>query len=237
MLEILRNLWFRDPNASDIYINDVAVRIRAGILLAVPLFVGLSLYDAVFTPNWVPIVNTATDTYETDWDGSIIYAIEATRRTYDYTLQTTILLFAVFDMLAAMFVMTSRFSITILLSSILAKGCSPIWKPLTPKRYAWSIGATLISLCLIFFNPEIFAGWVNSIFGSELLPTTENYMPIWIPNTLIWVCISFMWMETVLGFCAGCKVYALLVWLGVHKEDCEACNNIDWDGVGKKENN
>jgi len=46
-----------------------------------------------------------------------------------------------------------------------------------------------------------------------------------------------MWMETVLGFCAGCKVYALLVWLGVHKEDCEACNNIDWEAIAKKENN
>ena len=62
------------------------MRIRAGMLLAVPLFVGLSLYDVAFTSNWTPIVNTATDTFETDWDRNIIYAIEATRRTYDYSL-------------------------------------------------------------------------------------------------------------------------------------------------------
>jgi hypothetical protein len=37
-----------------------------------------------------------------------------------------------------------------------------------------------------------------------------------------------MWMETVLGFCAGCKVHSLLVWMGVLKEECEACNNLDW---------
>jgi hypothetical protein len=44
-----------------------------------------------------------------------------------------------------------------------------------------------------------------------------------------------MWMETVLGFCAGCKVYSLLVKIGVHKESCEACNNIDWEAIAKKQ--
>lgn len=115
MLEIVKNLWFRDTGEQAIFINDVAVRIRAGILLAVPVFVGLSLYEAVFTSSWTPIINTATDTIETDWDGNIIYSIEAIRRTYDYTLQTTVLLLALFEMFAGMFVITSRLSVTILL--------------------------------------------------------------------------------------------------------------------------
>ena len=223
MLEIFKKLWFRDPEESDIFINDVAVRIRAGMLLFVPLFMTLTLYDAIYTPNWVLIENTTTDTYETDWDGNTIYAIEATRRTYDYTVQTIVLFYALFEMVSGMFVISSRLSPTILLSTILAKSCSPIWKPLTPKRYAWTIGAILITLCIIFFNPETLAEWVNSISGSEVLPTTENYMPFWIPIVLVWVCMAFMWLETVLGFCAGCKVYSLLVWMGVHKEVCEAC--------------
>ena len=228
------NLWFRDPSEPDIFINDVAVRIRAGMMLFIPLFMGLTLYEALYTSNWLPIENTATDTYETDWDGNIVYAIEATRRTYDYSLQTALLIYAVFEMIAGMFVLTSRLSPTILLSSLLAKSCSPVWKPLVPKRYAWIIGASLISVCIVFFNPEILAEWVNDIFGSELLPTTENYIPFWIPTNLVWVCIAFMWLETVLGYCVGCKVYSLLVWIGIHEKECEACNNIDWEAIAKK---
>jgi hypothetical protein len=38
-----------------------------------------------------------------------------------------------------------------------------------------------------------------------------------------------MWMETVLGFCVGCHIHALLVRLGVLKDDCYACNNLTWD--------
>jgi hypothetical protein len=43
-----------------------------------------------------------------------------------------------------------------------------------------------------------------------------------------------MWMEAILGFCVGCIVPALLVWLGVFKEECEACNNIDWDEIARR---
>ena len=230
----LKNLWFRDPNENDVFINDVAVRIRAGMLLTIPLYMGLTLYDVAYLPIWEPIVNTARDTYETDWDGNIIYTVDAIRRTFEYSTQSLVLAYGLFEMFAGMFVLTSRLSPTILLSTVLARSCAPVWKPLVPKRYAWMIGTSFISLCLVFFNPEVLAEWVNGLFAREVLPTTENYMPFWIPNTLVWVCLAFMWLETVLGFCVGCKVYALLVWLGVHKEPCEACNDIDWEAIAKK---
>lgn len=228
------NLWFRDPNEDVIYMNEVAVRIRAGILLVIPLFMALTLYEALYTSNWLPIENTANDTYETDWDGNTIYAVEAIKRTYDYSLQTYILLFALFDMIAGMFVFTSRLSPTILISTILARSQKPVWKPLTPKRYAWCIGSILIATCLAFFNPEILAEWINSLFGRELLPTTENYIPFWIPTNFVFVCLLFMWLETVLGYCVGCKVHSLCVKLGIHSETCEACNNIDWDEIATR---
>ena len=234
--DTFRNLWFRDPKESDVFINDAAVRIRAGLLLAIPLYMGLTQYDVAYTSSWEPIVNTAVDTYETDWDGNTIYAIEATRRTFEYSMQTVVLFYGLFEMLSGLFVVTSRLSPTILISTILAHLCvPPVWKPLVPKRYAWSIGASLISLCIVFFNPDVLAEWVNKISGNELLPTTENYMPSWIPITLVWVCLAFMWLETVLGFCVGCKIYSLLVWLGVHEEPCEACNNIDWEEIARKQ--
>ncbi len=232
--DVVKNLWFRDPKEMPVYINDTAVRIRAGLLLAIPIFMSFTLYDAVFGTHWVVDGNTAVDTLDTDWDENIIYSVEAIKRAYDYSLQTQVLLYALFEMLAGLTVFTSRFSPTIYLASLLAKGKPAVWKPLVPKRYAWLLGSSLIAVCLVFFNPDVFANWVNNLSGAKLLPTTYNYMSPLVPLTLVWVCLGFMWMETVLGFCVGCKIHSLLVRLGVHKEACEACNNIDWDALARK---
>lgn len=234
LISCCKDLWFRDRNEIKPYINDTAVRIRAGILLVIPIYMSFTLYDAIFTSDWLVTGNVITDTLETDFDGQILYNVEAVRRTFDYSTQTWVLLYALFEMLSGMFARTSRLSPTILISSILAKHHRPVWKPLLPKRFAWSIGASFIVTCLIFFNPEVFAGWVNVIAGSELLPTDYNYMPSWIPLVMVWVCFGFMWMETVLGFCAGCKVHSLLVWMGVLQEECAACNNLDWGDADNK---
>jgi hypothetical protein len=227
--ETLKQLWFLDPRADKPFINDIAVRIRAGLLLAIPLYMSFTLYEAIFGSHWIVTGNLIKDTFDTDFDGHILYNVEAIRRTVEYSKQTMVLWYALFEMLSGMFVFTSRFSPTVLISSFLAKGHTPVWKPLTPKRFAWTIGASFISVCLIFFNPEVFAGWVNTVAAHELLPTTQNYMPKWIPLVLVWVCFGFMWMETVLGFCVGCKVHSLLVKLGWLQEECEACNKLNWN--------
>jgi hypothetical protein len=229
-----KNLWFENPKADTIFINDVAVKIRAGLLLFIPIYMSFTLYEAVFIDHWIVDGNTAVDTYDTDWDENIIYSVNAIKATYDYTIQTWVLLYALFEMLAGMFVFTSRFSPAIWLSTVLAHNQPAVWKPLTPKRFAWTIGATFISVCLIYFNPEIFAHWVNTIAQSEVLVTTENYMSAWIPLTLVWICFGFMWLEAILGFCVGCKVHALMVKLGIFKEECYECNNIDWDEIARK---
>ncbi len=226
--EVFRNLWFLDPRDDTLYINDVAVRIRAGLLLVIPLYMSFTLFNAIYGSHWVVTGNAIKDTFDTDFDGHILYSVEAIRRTLDYSKQTLVLIYALFEMLAGMFVVTSRLSPTVLISTLLAKGHEPVWKPLTPKRFAWSIGASFIAVCLVFFNPEVFAGWVNWVFRQEVLPTTQNYMPRWIPLVLVWVCFGFMWMETVLGFCVGCKVHSLLVKIGVMNEACEACDNLNF---------
>lgn len=226
--QVFKQLWFLDPRAEQPYINDIAVRIRAGLLLAIPLYMGFTLYEAVYGSHWVVTGNSVRDTFDTDFDGHILYSVEAIRRTLDYSKQTWVLMYALFEMLAGMSVITSRLSPTVLISSFLAKTHEPVWKPLTPKRFAWSIGATFISVCLVFFNPEVFAGFVNWVAHNAVLTTTSNYMPKWIPLVLVWVCVGFMWMEAVLGFCVGCKVHSLGVKMGLLKEECEACNNLSW---------
>ena len=227
--DVFKNLWFMDPSADALVLNDTAVRIRAGLLLVIPLYMGFTLFDAIYGSHWVVTGNAIKDTFDTDFDGRILYNVEAVRRTMEYSKQTGVLLYALFEMLAGMFVITSRLSPTIYISSLLAKSHTPVWKPLIPKRFAWSIGASFITICLIFFNPEVFAGWVNTVFAHGVLPTTSNYMPRWIPITMVWTCVGFMWMETVLGFCVGCKVHALMVKLGWVQDECEACNNLNFN--------
>ncbi|MDD2892352.1 MAG: DUF4395 domain-containing protein [Halothiobacillaceae bacterium] len=233
MIQLLKNLWFRDTSETTPYINEVAVRIRAGILLIIPLYMTLTLIDAIWGMRWMVDGYSLIDTYETDWDGHTIYAAQVVRRTWEYSVQTGVLFYGLFEMLAGMSVITSRLSPTILISTFLARKTAPVWKPLAPKRFAWSIGAILIAVCLVFFNPVPVADFVNRLAGQPLLPDTVSFMPYWIPLILVWVCLGFMWMESVLGFCVGCKVHALFVKLGILKEECEACNNIDWDEIAR----
>lgn len=227
--KIVKNLWFTDLDSPVIYINEVAVRIRAGIFLIVPVYMGLMLYDVAYTSKWIVDANTATDTYETNWDDQIVYAVEAVKRTYEYSTQTLILFYLLFEMFAGLFVFTSRFSPSILISSYLAKGQPPVWVPIAPKRFAWSIGISLIITCIIFFNPVVFADGLNSIFQLSLLSTTERYMPAGLGIILVSACLLFMWLEAIFGYCVGCKIHALLVRVGIIKEACHACNNLNWD--------
>ncbi|MFZ9183765.1 MAG: DUF4395 family protein, partial [Hylemonella sp.] len=46
----------------------------------------------------------------------------------------------------------------------------------------------------------------------------------WIPLVLVWVCFGFMWLESVLGVCVGCKLHALLVRLGLFQQACDVCD-------------
>jgi len=221
-------LWFRDPTDTTPWINETAVRIRAGIMLAIPIYMAFTLWDIVLGTRWEVTGNVITDTYDVDFDGRILYMVEAVRRTYDYTVQTWLLFYALFEMLAGMSVKTSYLSPTIWLSTFLARNARPVWKPLAPKRFAWSIGATMICICLVFFHPEKFAGAVNTVFGSPLLPTTEQYMPRALPLVMVWLCLGFMWLEAILGFCVGCKIHSILARMGIFKEECDACNNLDF---------
>ena len=108
--DVFRNLWFLDPRDDTVYINDVAVRIRAGLLLAIPLYMSFTLFNAIYGSHWVVTGNAIKDTFDTDFDGHILYNVEAIRRTLDYSKMTMVLIYGLFEMLAGMFVLTSRLS-------------------------------------------------------------------------------------------------------------------------------
>ncbi len=229
-----KNLWFRDLKEEGIQINDTAVRIRAGILLVIPVYMVFTFINTVYGPTWeITPDSIAVDTYETDFEDRIIYKVEATKRVFEYAFQTKLLVYALVEMLLGLSVISSRFSPTILLASFLALSKEPVWKPLGPKRCAWLLGASFISVCIVFFNPDAIAGWINVLLGTSI-PVDENYVPSWLVLNLIWICLLFMWLEVVLGYCAGCKIYAVLSRLGLVNRHCEACDNIDWGEIARK---
>lgn len=229
-----QNGWLREPGAMLPMINDTAVRIRAGFLIAIPLFMAYTLLSSVYGSVWVVTGNAVVDTFDTDMQGRILYQVEAVRRTYEYSLQTKMLWYALFEMLAGMSERTAILSPTIWIAHFFSKRHAPVWKPLMPKRFAWAFGATMVSLCLIFFNPDTFAEWINAITRTGLMPTTYNYMPGWTPNVLVILCVGFMWMEAVLGICAGCLLHAGAVKLGWVADPCVACNQLDFSQAANK---
>jgi hypothetical protein len=116
-----RYVWFRSRDDVQPYLNETAVRIRAGIMLAIPIYMAFTLVDVVFGGRWNVTGDVITDTFETDFDGRILYMVEAVRRTYDYMVQTWFLFYALFEMLVGMSVKTSYLSPTIWLSTWLAR--------------------------------------------------------------------------------------------------------------------
>ena len=226
MRETLYNLWFQDPRAKPTMINETVVRLRAGMLLMIPIILSYTLYSAAFESSWIVDSATAVDSYDTNFDDQIIYKVEAVRKTYDFTIQTYMLFYVLFEMISGMFIWSSRLSPTILVASFLTKNKPKVWKPLTPKRFAWTLGSLFIATCLVFFNPDIFATWINTLAGTTILPEGTQYMPYQVPITMLFICFTFMWMEALLGYCAGCSMHALLVKIGIFKDECIACNDI-----------
>jgi hypothetical protein len=75
------------------------------------------------------------------------------------------------------------------LSRVLVQRLEPVWVSARPKRFAWSMGAVLSFAMVIITN--------TGIRGA-------------LPATLCSICLTLMWMESALGLCAGCEIYAFL---------------------------
>ena len=96
--------------------------------------------------------------------------------------------FVIFDMgVGALFGLTP-FSPAGMAGTLLTLRLEPVWKPTNPKRFAWTLGATLGVCCLAFWMLDWRAGMI-SVLG---------------------ICFVLTWLEAVLGFCVGCWMYSLL---------------------------
>ena len=75
---------------------------------------------------------------------------------------------------------------------------APDWVSAKPKRFAWTLGLGMAFSMMIITNSGI-----------------RGYLP----RTMCAICLTLMWMESVLGLCLGCKIHALLVRRGWASSD------------------
>ena len=85
-----------------------------------------------------------------------------------------------------------------LVARALAHGRPPEWVSAKPKRFAWALGLAMsLSMTVI----------VNSGVRGLL------------PRTVCLVCLTLMWLESVLGLCIGCEIARLLMRRGWMRDD------------------
>ena len=84
------------------------------------------------------------------------------------------------------------------LAHLMTRGREPDWVSAKPKRFAWTLGLGMSFAMMIITN--------SGIRGT-------------LPRAICLVCLTLMWMESVLGLCLGCKLHAFLVRRGVTTKD------------------
>jgi hypothetical protein len=75
---------------------------------------------------------------------------------------------------------------------------APDWVSAKPKRFAWTLGLAIAFSMMVITN--------SGVRGM-------------LPRTICAICLTLMWMESVLGVCLGCKIHALLVRRGWAAKD------------------
>jgi hypothetical protein len=91
-----------------------------------------------------------------------------------------------------------QYSPTGIVSRFLALRKPPEWVSAKPKRFAWTLGMVL-------------AGAMTII--------TNSHVRGWLPRSICLVCITLMWLESVLGLCIGCEIHGFLVRRGWAQKD------------------
>jgi Domain of unknown function (DUF4395) len=80
----------------------------------------------------------------------------------------------------------------------IARGRPAEWVSLRPKRFAWTLGLGMALAMTVITNVGIRG---------------------WLPRTICLICLTLMWMESVLGLCVGCRIYGALAGRGWIRTD------------------
>lgn len=142
---------------------------------------GRDLHAGVFNENEVRAAAGMTMVL-----GAVVFVLALTEKIYLPLQLTTIFFFVEFGIRVTAGLQYSPLG---RLAHVLVRRHEPDWVSARPKRFAWSMGVVLSFAMVIITN--------SGIRGA-------------LPATLCSICLVLMWMESALGFCAGCELYAFL---------------------------
>jgi hypothetical protein len=91
-----------------------------------------------------------------------------------------------------------RYSPIGVVAGALTRSHAADWVSAKPKRFAWTLGLGMSFAMVLITN--------SGIRGT-------------LPRTICLICLTLMWMESVLGVCLGCKIHGLLVRRGWVSKD------------------
>ena len=74
----------------------------------------------------------------------------------------------------------------------------PDWVSAKPKRFAWTLGLAM---------------------SFSMMIITKSGIRGYLPRTICGICLTMMWLESVLGLCLGCQLHAFLVRRGLTTKD------------------
>ena len=77
-------------------------------------------------------------------------------------------------------------------------GRPPEWVSAKPKRFAWTLGLAMTLSMTVVINSGV-----------------RGVLPV----TVCLVCLTLMWLESVLGLCVGCEIAGLLMRRGWMRDD------------------
>jgi hypothetical protein len=97
-----------------------------------------------------------------------------------------------------------RYSPMGVIARAMTRAQPPEWVSAKPKRFAWMLGLGMA--------------------GSMMIITNSGIRGL-LPRTICVICLTLMWMESVLGVCVGCKLHGVLVRRGwtTKDPDYEVC--------------
>ena len=86
------------------------------------------------------------------------------------------------------------------LARLMVRSQTPEWVSAKPKRFAWELALAMSFSMTIITN--------SGIRG-------------WLPRSMCLICMTLLWLESVVGFCVGCRIHAELRKRGWAEEDEE----------------
>lgn len=214
MFKEFEKRWFQASEAQsdawEISINERALRARAGLML---LISAILLYTRIDHGHHMEVVFVAQDIHAGMGHGAghnmATTATTMVPREYSHLHVFALLGFIIYEMIMPMFRATAKFSVTAQLGAWLTRNQTPIYTPMRPKVFAWSIGAAMAVTCFGLVYAFVATGFMSPL-----------------PLILLITCSSFMWLEATAGICAGCVVYSWLVRIGVIRGACESCATV-----------